>query len=97
MGGGGGGGRGFSAAARGGNPGAVNGGNNMSFRGASRMDRMHHGRDHDGRRFRGPGFAFGVGYPGYNYYAYDYDESCYQLRNVPTRHGWRWLRVWVCD
>jgi hypothetical protein len=113
MAGGGGGGGGFSAAApRGGNAGAFNGGralnggnvgasfnggNNMSFRGDSRMGRMDHGRDHDGRfrRFRGSSFAFG--YPGYDYYAYDYDDSCYQLREVPTRHGWRWLRVWVCD
>jgi hypothetical protein len=100
---------GFSAAARGnagafngGNAGAFNGGN--SFRGDSRMGRMEHGhdRDHDrdGGRFRGSGFAFGF-YPGYNYdYDYDYynsDYGCYQLRQVPTRYGWRWQRVWVCD
>jgi hypothetical protein len=114
AGGGGGGGGGFSPAARGGNPGAFNGGNagafnggrafnggnNMSFRGESRMGRMDHDRDHDGRfrgfrGFRGPSFAFG--YPGYDYYASDYDDGCYQLREVPTRYGWRWLRVWVCD
>jgi hypothetical protein len=94
---GGGGGGGFSAAVRGGNAGTFNGGNNMSFRGDTRMGRMDHGRDHDRRfrRFRGPAFAFG--YPGSDYYAYDYDDSCYQLREVPTRRGWRWLRVWVCD
>jgi hypothetical protein len=94
---GGGGGGGFSAAVRGGNAGTFNGGNNMSFRGDTRMGRMDHDRDHDRRfrRFRGPAFAFG--YPGYDYYAYDYDDSCYQLREVPTRHGWRWLRVWVCE
>jgi hypothetical protein len=66
----------------------------MSFSHMGRMDHDHH-HDHDGR-FRGPGFAFGF-YPGYDYYAYDDDAGCYQLRHVPTRYGWRWLRVWVCD
>jgi hypothetical protein len=62
------------------------------------MDRDHdHDRDHDrGRRFFGPGFAFGS-YPGYDYYAYDYDDSCYQWQQVHTRYGWRWARLWVCE
>lgn len=94
----------FSAAPRG-NAGNFNGGNgSISFRGNSRTGRMDMGRmdhdrghdhDHDGQ-FRGPGFAFGF-YPGYDYDAYDYDNSCYRMRQVHTRYGWRWLRVWVCD
>jgi hypothetical protein len=93
---------GFSAAARGGsvngNAGNFNGGNTMSFRGDSRMGRMEqdHDRGRDHGRFRGPGFAFGY-YPGYDYNTYDYNDGCYQLREVPTRYGWRWRRVWVCD
>jgi hypothetical protein len=73
----------------------------MSFRDGSRMGRMDrdHDRDHDrGGRFHRQRFAFGFGVP--DYYDYDYgyyDDGCYQLREVPTRHGWRWLRVWVCD
>jgi len=50
---------------------------------------------HD-HRFRGPRFAFGF-YPGYDYTTYNYDDGCYQWQEVPTRRGWRWLRVWVCD
>jgi hypothetical protein len=91
----------------GGNRAAFNGGDNMSFRENSRMGRMdhghehgrEHGRDHDGR-FRGPNFAFGFGYPDYygsDYYYNNYDDGCYELREVPTRYGWRWRRVWVCD
>jgi hypothetical protein len=89
----------------GGNAGTFNGGNAMSFRGDSRMGRMEHDHDHDrdhdhdhDRRFRSPGFAFGY-YPGYDYYNYNTydDESCYQWQHVPTRRGWRWLRIWVCD
>jgi hypothetical protein len=73
----------------------------MSFRGDARMGRMEHDHDrgdHDHDRFRGPGFAYGF-YPGYDdyYNTYNYDDSCYQLEQVPTRRGWRWARVWVCD
>jgi hypothetical protein len=85
------------------NGGAFNGGN-MSARGDSRMGGM--GRDHDRgheRDGRGRGFAFGF-YPGYDYGYYDngyydngYDDGCYQARQVPTRYGLRWRRVWVCD
>jgi hypothetical protein len=63
------------------------------------MRRMEHehGRDHDhDGRFRGPRFAFGF-YPGYDYNTYSYDDGCYQWQEVPTRRGWRWLQVWVCD
>ncbi len=28
-------------------------------------------------------------------YPYYYDD-CYQLRHLPTRYGWRWVRVNVC-
>lgn len=91
-----------AGAARGGNASAFNGGNNMSPRGDSRMGRMdqdrghERGRDHD-RGFRGPGFAFGY-YPDYGYDDdYSYDAGCYQPRQVHTRHGWRWRRVWVCN
>jgi hypothetical protein len=64
-----------------------------------RMDRDH---DHD-HRFRGPRFVFDFPsyFPSYSYYDYNdyttYDDDCYQWRQVPTRHGWRTLRVWVCD
>jgi hypothetical protein len=92
------------AVARGGNVAAFNGGNfnggnNVSFREGSRMGRMDHDHDRDHRgRFRGQRFAFGFGVPDYYDYDYNYyDDGCYQLREVPTRHGWRWLRVWVCD
>ncbi|MGZ5804940.1 MAG: sulfur globule protein precursor [Xanthobacteraceae bacterium] len=44
--------------------------------------RRHH------RHFFGPRFGY---YP----YAY-YDNGCYRWRRVPTRHGWRLRRVWVC-
>jgi hypothetical protein len=82
--------------ARGGNPGTFNGGNAGTFNGGNtRFGRVD--RDHDrDRRFFGPGFAFGY-FPGYDYYAYDYDDSCYQLERVHTPYGWRWHRVWVCD
>ncbi len=64
----------------------------MSFRGGP--GRMGRGDDR-GRRFRGPDFAFG--YPGYDYYDYDYDDAgCYQWRQMHTPRGWRWARVWVC-
>jgi hypothetical protein len=88
-----------SAAVRGGNAGAFNGGNSMSFRGDARMGRMDHDRGHDhdrDGRFRGPRFAFGFN-PGYDYYANDYDDGCYRLREERTRYGWRWRRIWVCD
>jgi hypothetical protein len=47
--------------------------------------------------------GFGVGiygpYFGPDYYpdssSYD-DDSCWQLRHVPTRRGWRWRNVNVC-
>jgi hypothetical protein len=57
------------------------------------------GRDHNrfdrDRRFR----TFAFGYPDYysDYdYDYSYDNGCYQWRQMPTRLGWRWQRVWVC-
>jgi hypothetical protein len=98
--------RGNPGTFNGGNAGTFNGGNGMSFRGDARMGRMEHDhdrdrgdhdRDRDRDRFR-PGFAFGF-YPGYDYYTYDngYDDSCYQWQQVPTRRGWRWARIWVCD
>jgi hypothetical protein len=91
---------------RGGNPGTFNSGNAGAFNGGNarmgRMDRDHdhdrgrdHDRDRDGRFF-GPGFAFGYN-PGYDYYANDYDDSCYQWQQVHTRYGWRWARLWVCE
>jgi hypothetical protein len=48
--------------------------------------------------------GFGVGiygpYFGPDYYpsaySYDDDSSCWQLRHVPTRQGWRWRNVNVC-
>ena len=78
--------------------GTVSGGT-ATFGGESRMGRFDRDHDHDRdrhRRFRDRDFAFGV-YPGYDYYASDYDDGCYRWEQVPTRSGWRWLRVWVCD
>jgi hypothetical protein len=84
-----------NAGVRSGNAGAFSGGNNMSFRGDSRMGRMGHDRDHERfNRFRGPRFAFGFSD---SYTDYSYNDGCYQWREVPTRRGWRWLRVWVCN
>jgi hypothetical protein len=61
-----------------------------------------------GRHFRhGRRFAFGIGAPyyyyddyGYGYYddAYPYDDSsCYEVRRVHTRNGWRYRQVYVCN
>jgi hypothetical protein len=97
----------FSARAPAGNaPGfsASNGGGRMSAEGfdrggrgfdRDRMGRDRGDRDHDRGRFR----SFAFGFPGYySDYDYDYnDYSCFQVRQVPTRYGWRWRRVWVCD
>jgi hypothetical protein len=56
-------------------------GNNYAYRG-------HRGWN-GGRRYIGPGIAFGFAAP----YAY---ASCYQVRRVPTRWGLQYRRVWVC-
>ncbi|HLH94617.1 MAG TPA: hypothetical protein VKW08_05815 [Xanthobacteraceae bacterium] len=61
------------------------------FRG-DRGDRGDRDRFREGRDF---GFGFGF-YPGYDYYAYDYGDDCYQWRRVRTPYGWHWARVWVC-
>jgi hypothetical protein len=53
------------------------------------------------RHFRGAAFGF-VGAPylydnyyyGSNYYA---DDCYYERRRVRSRHGWRIVRVYVCD
>jgi hypothetical protein len=67
-----------------------------------RMGRVDHDHDHDRhyfRRFREPRFAFGfdVGDPYYYDPGYYYDNQCFQLREVATRHGRRLQRVWVCN
>jgi len=57
---------------------------------------FHHGHFfHHRHHFR----RFAIGFSGpdsYYDYPYYYDD-CYQLRQVPTRYGWRWVRVNVCD
>jgi hypothetical protein len=58
----------------------------------------HHGRF---RHFAPFAVGFGAPYL-YNdyddgYYAGGYDDSCYQLRQVHTRYGWRWRQIDVCS
>jgi hypothetical protein len=56
---------------------------------------FHHGHFfHHRHHFR----RFAIGFIGpYSYYDYPYYyDDCYQLRHVPTRYGWRWVRVNVC-
>ena len=53
------------------------------------------------RRFRNNGafFAFGAPYLYDDYYPYSYysDDDCYVTRRVPTRYGWRYVQVDVCN
>ena len=97
-GGGGGGGGHFGGGARFGGGGAFVGGPRFGgarFVGGSRFvggPRFAGGRFHH-RHFR-RGFGFGLGF--YPYYA-DYGYyGCYRWRHVPTRVGWRWVRINVC-
>jgi hypothetical protein len=96
----GGGGGSFAPAGRSGPSGNFSAGARQSFsagptRNFSGGDvRMGERGDHDRGHFRGDrNFSFGV-YPGYDTYAYD--DDCYQWRQVRSRYGWHWARVWVC-
>ena len=78
-----------------------------SFAGGNQFRAIGPGNRFAGRHFRhGRRFAFAVGVPyyyddyGYGYYddAYRYDDSsCYEVRRVHTRNGWRYRQVYVCN
>ncbi|MFZ3359763.1 MAG: hypothetical protein WA177_13460 [Xanthobacteraceae bacterium] len=62
---------------------------------------MGHGYGHGYNHYAYRGHGYGLGglyaFGGPDYYDYDYGDSCYQRRWVPTPFGWRWRRVWACD
>lgn len=62
--------------------------------GGLRVAGMHHVGHFHHRHFRSFGFVGPYGYWDDPYYYGD--DDCYQLRHVPTRHGWRWRRVNIC-